>query len=52
MSGFGLRGPKHALLLLLLFYAGHYLVLSEFCEILLIHVVFWTGSFLLGAIHP
>ena len=50
MSGFGLSGPKHALLLLL-FYAGHDLVLSELRKILLIHVVFWTGNFLLGAIH-
>lgn len=52
MSGFGLSGSKHALFLLLLLYAGHDLVLSEFREILLVHVVFWTGSFLLGAIHP
>ena len=51
MSGFGLSGPKHALLLLLLFYACHDLVLSEFREILLVHVVFRAGNFLLGAIH-
>jgi hypothetical protein len=51
MSGFGLSGSKHALLLLLL-YAGHDLALSEFREILFVHVVFWTGNFLFGTIHP
>ena len=50
MSGFGLCGPKRALLLLLL-HAGHDLALSQFREILLVHVVFWTRNFLFGAVH-
>ena len=51
MSEFGLRGAKPTLFLLLL-YASHDLALSEFCEVLLVHIVFWTGGFLLRAIHP
>ena len=51
MSGFGLCGPKRTLLLLLLLHAGHDLALSQFREILLVHVVFWTRNFLFGAIH-
>lgn len=51
MSGFGLSGAKRALFLLLL-YASHDLALSEFREVLLVHVIFWAGSSLFRAIHP
>jgi hypothetical protein len=51
MSGFGLGSSKRALFLLLL-YAGHDLALSEFRDILLVHIVFWTGNSLFGTIHP
>ena len=51
--GLGLRSAaREYVALLLLLYAAHYLALSELCEILLVHVVFWTGGLLLGAVRP
>ena len=43
---------REGIALLLFVYTAHYLALSEFREILLVHVVFWTGGLLLGAVRP
>jgi hypothetical protein len=48
--GFSLSARK-CIALLLFLYTAHYLVLSEFSEILLVHIVFRTGSLLLGAVR-
>ena len=51
LRGLGL-GVREYVALLLILHAGHYLALSELCEILLVHVVFWTGRPLFGAVRP
>ena len=43
---------RKCIALLLFVYATHYLALSKFREILLVHIIFWTGGPLLGAVRP
>ena len=52
LRGLSLRGAREYVALLLILYPAHYLALSELCEVLIVHVVFWTGGLLLCAVGP